>query len=186
MKKPWITKGIVKSIDKKNKIYRKCIRTKNATKKEKLYELFKTYGNSLSKITKLSKVNYYYQFFEENKRKLNKIWQGIKEIIDISKNNTQKIQNINDNGKLITSHKKIANTFNKFFCDIPKQIENKIVGTHKSYQDYLITPIENTFNLDPKSTGEEMQSYVKTLKNNKSTGPSNIPNKLFKQFKKPL
>ena len=159
---------------------------KKCYQKEKLYELFKTYGNSLSKITKLSKVNYYYQFFEENKRKLNKIWQGIKEIIDISKNNTQKIQNINDNGKLITSHKKIANTFNKFFCDIPKQIENKIVGTHKSYQDYLITPIENTFNLDSKSTGEEMQSYVKTLKNNKSTGPSNIPNKLFKQFKKPL
>ena len=34
MKKPWITKGILKSIEKKNRIYRKCIRTKNATKKE--------------------------------------------------------------------------------------------------------------------------------------------------------
>ena len=31
-----------------------------------------------------------------------------------------------------------------------------------------------------------MESYIKTLKNNKSTGPSSIPNKLFKQFKKPL
>ena len=102
-------KRILKSIDKKNKIYRKCIRTKNATKKGKLAK-----------------------------------WQWIKEIIDISKKNTQNIQNINDNGKLITSHKKIANTFNKFFCDIPKQIENKIVGTHKNYQDYLITCPTNT------------------------------------------
>ena len=33
MKKPWITKGILKSIEKKNQIYRKYIRTKNATKK---------------------------------------------------------------------------------------------------------------------------------------------------------
>ena len=33
MKKPWITKGMIKSIEKKNRIYRKCIRTKNATKK---------------------------------------------------------------------------------------------------------------------------------------------------------
>ena len=33
MKKPWITKGILKSIEKKNRIYRKCIRTKNDTKK---------------------------------------------------------------------------------------------------------------------------------------------------------
>ena len=73
MKKPWITKAILKSVDKKNKIYRKCIRTKNATKKEKLYEIFKTYRNSIKKITKLSKASYYYQFFEEIKRKLNKV-----------------------------------------------------------------------------------------------------------------
>ena len=34
-----------------------------------------------------------------------------------------------------------------------------------------------------KNRGSEY--YIKTLKN-KSTGPSSIPNKLFKQFKKPL
>ena len=141
--------------------------TKNATKKEKLYEIFKTSRNSLNKITKLSKANYYYQFFEENKRKLNKVWQGIKEIIDVSKKNTQKIQNMNNNGKLIANHKKIANTFNKFFCDIPKQIENKIVGTHKNYQDNLINSMENIFNLDPTDT-EEVQSYIKTLKKQKT------------------
>ena len=33
MKKPWITKEILKSIDGKNKIFRKCIRAKTATKK---------------------------------------------------------------------------------------------------------------------------------------------------------
>ena len=106
MKKPWITKGILKSIDTRDKIDRKCIRTKNSTKTEKLYELFKTYRNSLNKITKLSKANYYYQFFEGNKRKLNKVWQRIKEICNISKKNTQKIQAVNDNGKLTTNHKK--------------------------------------------------------------------------------
>ena len=41
------------------------------------------------------------------------------------------------------------------------------------------------FLLGPTNT-EEVQSYIKTLKNNKSTGPSSIPNKQFKQFKKPL
>ena len=43
--------------------------------------------------------------------------------------------------------------------------------------------MENTFNLDPTRT-EEVESYIKALENNKSTGPSDIPNKLFKQFKK--
>ena len=97
----------------------------------------------------------------------------------------KKIQIIDENGTPVTNHKKIANTFNKFVCDGPKQIENKIVETHKNYQDYLLNPIENRFNLDPRST-EVVHSYIKILKNNTSTGPSSIPNNLLKQSKKPL
>ena len=75
----------------------------------------------------------------------------------------------------------------KFFYDIPKQIENKIVGTHKNYQDYLINPIEKTFNLDliTQQAQRKCSLTEKLLKANK-TGPSSIPNKLFKKFKKPL
>ena len=97
----------------------------------------------------------------------------------------KKIQIINENGTLVTNHKKIANTFNMFVCDGPKQIENKIVETHKNYQDYLLNPIENTFNLDPTST-EVVHSYIKIIRNSKRTGPSSMPNNLLKQSKKPL
>ena len=40
MKKPWITKGILKYIEKKNQIYRKCIRTKSSTIKRGIAEPF--------------------------------------------------------------------------------------------------------------------------------------------------
>ena len=73
MKKPWITKGILKSIEKKNEIYRRCIRTKNSTKKEELHNLLKSYRNSLNKIARLSKANHCKTFFEDNKNKLNKV-----------------------------------------------------------------------------------------------------------------
>ena len=116
---------------------------------------------------------------------MNKVWQGIKEIININKKTTQNIQNINNDGKLITNHKNIANNFNEFFCDIPKRIEKKIRETRRKYQDYLLNPVVDTFHLDPVNP-EEVQSYIKTLKKNKSIGHSSIPNKLFKQFKKPL
>ena len=115
MKKPWITNRILKSIEKKNRIYRKCIRTKNSTKREEFHNLFKSYRNFLNKIARLSKANYYKTFSEDNKNKLNKVWEGIKEIININKKNTQKIRNINNNGKLITEKKQIANIFNHFF-----------------------------------------------------------------------
>ena len=116
---------------------------------------------------------------------MNKVWQGIKEIININKKTPQNIQNINNDRKLITNHKNTANNFNEFFCDIPKRIEKQIRETRRKYQDYLLNPVVNTFHLDPTNP-EEVQSYIKTLKNNKSIGHSSIPNKLFKQFKKPL
>ena len=73
-------------------------------------------------------------------KKLNKVWQGIKEIININKKTPQNIQNINNDGKLITNHKNIANNFNEFFCDIPKRIEKKIWETRRKYQRLSTKP----------------------------------------------
>ena len=64
------------------------------------------------------------------------------------KKNTQEIRNINNNGKLITEKKQIANTFNHFFCNIPKQIEKGIIPTQKTYDDFLTNPIEKSFKFD--------------------------------------
>ena len=80
----WITKGILNSIVKKNQIYRKCIRTKNATKIQNCTSCL-SHRNSLNKITKLSIVNNYKTFFEDSKNKLNKVLQGIKENINSNK-----------------------------------------------------------------------------------------------------
>ena len=49
MKKLWITKGKLKSIEKKNRIYRKCIRTKNATKKSNFTPFLHPIGILLTK-----------------------------------------------------------------------------------------------------------------------------------------
>lgn len=53
--------------------------------------------------------------FEENKRKLTKVWQETKEIFDICKKEYSKIQNINENGKLTTKHKKEQIPSTRFF-----------------------------------------------------------------------
>ena len=82
--------------------------------------------------------------------------QAIKEIININKKTLQNIQNIHNNGKLITNHKNITNSFNNFFVDIPKQIDSKMMKINKKYQDYLLNPVVNTSYLDPTNT-EEVQ-----------------------------
>ena len=53
-----------------------------------MHNLFKSYRNSLDKIATLIKANHYKTFSENNKNKLNKVWEGIKEIINIYKKDT--------------------------------------------------------------------------------------------------
>ena len=58
--KPVITKGILTSINNKNKTYRKYCRAKNQTRRDELHNLFKKYQNSINKIIKVSKAKYYH------------------------------------------------------------------------------------------------------------------------------
>ena len=44
----------------------------------------------MNKINKLNKAKYYSKCFEENKKKLNNVWQLNKEIININKKNSLK------------------------------------------------------------------------------------------------
>ena len=66
----------------------------------------------------------------------------------------------------------IANTFNHFFCNIPKQIEKVIIPTQKTYDDFLTNPIEQSFKIDLTSD-KEIVTYIKSMKN-KSNGPFSI------------
>ena len=63
---------------------------------------------------------------------------------------------------LITEKKQIANIFNHFFCNIPKQIEKGIIPTQKPYDDFLANPIEQSFKSDWTSD-EEIITHIKTL-----------------------
>ena len=109
--------------------------------------------------------------------------QGIKEIIHSKPKIKDQIPSIRVNNKLCTNETLIANTFNKFLCDIPKKIENKLVETDINFSNYLKNPGKKSFFLRPTTEGE-VESQLKTLKNNKATGPYSIPTKLLKLFPK--
>ena len=94
--KPWLTKGILTSIKAKNRLYRKFSPSKDEAIKTDLHNKFKNYRKHLNKITRLSKANYYRNFFEENKKNMLKTWNGIKQIINIDKKSTKRINCIGD------------------------------------------------------------------------------------------
>ena len=66
-----------------------------------------------------------------------------------------------------------------------KRLKKKFHNQKSLCTDYLKQPLENTFFKNP-TTPEDVKSEIKTLKNNKASGPSSIRNKVFKTFTKPL
>ena len=66
--KPWITKAILKSIKRKDKLYRKYRSSQTASKKRALSE----YKNKLTTIIRASKKQYYCNLLDEHKRDLKK------------------------------------------------------------------------------------------------------------------
>jgi hypothetical protein len=75
--KPWITQAIQKSINIKNKLYKKFLKTKSSYYHSK----FKLYRNKLNHILKISKRKYYNNYFIHSINNSKRVWKGIKQII---------------------------------------------------------------------------------------------------------
>ena len=113
------------SIKIKDNVNKRLLKTKNSQQKERLYNKFKRYRNSINILTRNSKANHYQNFLQEHKQKMLKTWECIKSIININatKNKSITWPNVNN-----TEHIQETNTFvlscsfNKFFTAITKKI----------------------------------------------------------------
>ena len=61
-----------------------------------------------------------------------------------------------------------------FFSKIAQKIENKIIKTNKSFQEYLNYPNENSFFISP-TTDNEIKNIIQSLSAKKASGPCSIP-----------
>ena len=93
--KPWIAKGLRKSIRVKNKLYVSGDRLK-----------YKMYRNKICTLTRISKQQYYTKFFNDNLTNMKKTWEGINRILAGKSNNSKPISFIKDpdNDNLISSN----------------------------------------------------------------------------------
>ena len=110
-----------------------------------------------------------------------KTWKGIREIINISKNESNNINCIQIGRTTISNSSDIANEFNRHFTSIAKQIEEKLIKPKHHYSKYLKKPNSNSFFIAP-TNNEEVLSEIKNLKKGKSSGPSSIPLKFLTLF----
>ncbi len=76
--KPWITKGILKSISIKNVYYKKFLKTKDL----KHYKNYKYYRDMINYVIRKSKRKHYVTYFDIFKNNSKKLWSAVKEIIN--------------------------------------------------------------------------------------------------------
>ena len=182
--KPWITRGIMKSLKIKNCLYKKLSRAKDPLHRGTLKIQFRRYRNILNSLVSKSKNNYYRLYFFENKKNIPKIWKGINNIINNKQKDNSSPNSITINNQTITDPKHIANSFNSFFSSIAKKIEDKIIPTDVSHMEFLKDTTRNTDSFFVEAvTPEEIEDQIKLLNNKKATGPASIDTKILKLSK---
>ena len=130
---PWMTKGLVKSSKKKQRLYEKVLKNRNP-EKELNYKQYKILFESLKK---KSKKNYYSDLIDSQKY-IKKTWNIRKEIIGNKRVSNVPLPNfITVKNREIFDKKEIAEKFNTYFVNIGPNLAASIPKSKTSFQNYI-------------------------------------------------
>lgn len=121
--KPWITKGLRKSIKIKNRLFYSGDILK-----------YKLYRNRIVSLSRLSKRLHYEAYFTANLKNMKKTWEGINELLNSQRKTKQvsALQRPNKSG-LTQNPSEITNIFNQYFASIRPTFAYNIITS----QEYL-------------------------------------------------
>ena len=167
---PWITKGLLKSIRKKNRLYKMFLK-----KPDSIRELhYKKYKNKLNHIIKNAKRLYYEKKFEYAKNDLKVTWNLLNEVINNKKSKSSLPLSFKIDDKLTSHPMDIANGFCKYFTNIGPNLANKIPMTNTSFSSFLTDNTHDSMNvLKPTSTAE-LEEICLNFKSQKAPGYDNL------------
>ena len=131
---PWMTKGLVKSSKKKQKLCEKFLKNRNP-EKELNYKQYKTFFESLKK---KSKKSYYSDLIDSCKYNIKKTWDVMKEIIGNKSVTNAPLPNfITVKNREIFDKKEITETFNSYFVNVGPNLVASIPESKTSFQNYI-------------------------------------------------
>ena len=106
---PWLSPGLLKSINKKNRLYKEFIRSPTSFS-ERGYKIYK---NKLNHLIRIAKRQYYGTKLESAKNDLRTTWKLLNEVINKPKSKSPLPSPFQSEGKTITEHVEIADRFCK-------------------------------------------------------------------------
>lgn len=177
--KPWITPGIVASINKKHyyhKQWKKSVTKRNKLGNSELYQIFSNFRRKLKGVINYAYKQFYSKKFASVQGNMKKTWALINELRGKAKTNV-KASFIID-GELVKDKRKISNGFNIFFSSIAKKMNVKLNSSrlvriqenkeNNNFTNYMKNRVSTSIFLSP-CTSEEIRDIIKNFENDKAS-----------------
>ena len=84
-----------------------------------------------------SKSLYYTSYFENNHENSSAIWKGIRNLVNVKSSNKAHFNLLDNDNKLMSDQKNIANKFNNYFANVGTNIDKQIPKTKGDFRNYL-------------------------------------------------
>ena len=180
--KPWLAPGILRSIQKKNSVFKQLHKLHN----EKLLQQYKSYHNVLNRTIIRAKQLYYKQNLSENENNPEKIWKTIFKLSNIK----QRTRVIPHKPKKETSNDEVTDTqdrvnyLNNFFVNIGPEMTKTISATKfpAPSEPKTFSSTHHSLFLFP-STPPEVCNVIDQLKDKKADCSIDCDTKLVKYGK---
>ena len=147
---PWITKGLLKSVRKKNLLYKRFL-AKPTSYRENLYN---SYKNKLTHSLRVAKRLYYNKKLYEYKSNAKSTWKLLNDLINKKKSKCKLPSFFKSNEEEIFNPTHIANRFCEYFTNIGPDLAKSIPASDKSHRSFLDGSFSNSFFLHLASEQE--------------------------------
>ena len=175
---PWITNGIIASINKKQYLYKQWKKTVTKVNKSGDYEVYmkyKKFRKELKYIINLAKKNFYCSKFEKASGNIKKTWEIINDLRGKSKSNIKASFVID--GELVENRREISNKFNQFFSSVARKMNCKLYSSiplnsnEIEFKKYLKNRVPNSIFLS-SCTEDEVSKVIQTFESSKASDMS--------------
>lgn len=175
---PWLTKGLLKSSKKKQRLYEKFLKSRTL-ENEKKYKHFK---HLFEIIKRRSKKFYYSGLINKHKNDAKKTWSIINEVIGKTKLSKEKLpKRLNIDGNKIENKCLIAEELNDFFVKAGSNLASQIEPSNLSFKSFLT--VNNTQMDNNELSENELFKAIDSLQSNKSPGFDDVNSNVVKQSK---
>ena len=158
--KPWVTPALLCSINNKNKLYKKFIKSPTIVNENR----YKQCRNILTNVLKDAKRLYYQKCFELSKSSSKNMWKLLNEVTNQRKNvHSEPPSTFYDASGKAYSKKEIAEEFNKFFSTIGSLLERDIPSPDSSPLEYLPETASHEPETSLVTSASEIEAIIKSM-----------------------